>query len=97
MALLGYKITILQSVIAPLLIVVGVPNCVFLVNAYHYEYARHGNKMKALQRVISRVGAACFMTNATTAVGFTTFCITYSDVLKQFGLIATIGIMVLWA
>jgi len=97
MALLGYHITILQSVIAPLVIVTGVPNCVFLINAYHYEYVRHGNKMKSLQRVISRVGAAAFMTNATTAVGFTTFCVTHSDTLKEFGWIATIGIMVLWA
>ena len=68
MALLDYKITILQSVIAPLVIVTGVPNCVFLINAYHYEFVRHGNKMKSLQRVISRIGAAAFMTNATTAV-----------------------------
>lgn len=97
MALLGYGITILQSVIAPLVIVTGVPNCVFLINAYHYEYVHHGNKVKALQRVISRVGAAAFMTNATTAVGFTTFCVTYSDALVEFGWIATIGIMVLWA
>jgi len=97
MGLLGYKITILMSVIAPLVIVTGVPNCVFLINAYHYEYVRHGNKMKALQRVISRIGAAAFLTNATTAVGFTTFCFTYSDTLKEFGWIATIGIMVLWA
>jgi hypothetical protein len=58
---------------------------------------RHGNKIKALQRVISRVGAAAFMTNATTAVGFTTFCITNSDTLIEFGWVATIGIMVLWA
>lgn len=97
MGLLGYRITILQSVIAPLVIVTGVPNCVFLINAYHYEYVRHGNKIKALQRVISRIGAAAFMTNATTAVGFTTFCITNSDTLIEFGWIATIGIMVLWA
>ncbi len=97
MSLLGYRITILQSVIAPLIIVTGVPNCVFLINAYHYEYVRHGNKMKSLQRVISRIGAAAFMTNATTAVGFTTFCVTSSDTLKEFGWIATIGIMVLWA
>ncbi len=97
MAMLGYGITILQSVIAPLIIVVGVPNCIFLVNAYHHEYVHHGNKMKSLQRMISRVGAASFMTNATTAVGFATFSVTYSDALKQFGLIATIGIMVLWA
>jgi len=97
MELLGYKITLLQSVIAPLIIVTGVPNCVFLINAYHYEYVHHRNKVKALQRVISRVGAAAFMTNATTAVGFTTFCVTYSDALVEFGWTATIGIMVLWA
>ncbi|HNA31716.1 MAG TPA: MMPL family transporter [Flavobacteriales bacterium] len=97
MGLLGYNITILQSVIAPLVIVTGVPNCVFLINAYHYEYVRHGNKVKALQRVISRIGAAAFMTNATTAVGFTTFCVTDSDTLIEFGWVATIGIMVLWA
>lgn len=97
MELLGYRITLLQSVIAPLIIVTGVPNCVFLINAYHYEYVHHRNKMKALQRVISRVGAAAFMTNATTAVGFTTFCVTYSDALVEFGWTATIGIMVLWA
>ncbi len=93
MGLLGFQITILQSVIAPLLIVVGVPNCVFLVNAYHHDYVQHHNKIKALQRMISRVGAACFITNATKAAGFAAFCITYSDVLKQFGLVATIGIM----
>ena len=97
MELLDYRITLLQSVIAPLIIVTGVPNCVFLINAYHYEYMHHRNKVKALQRVISRVGAAAFMTNATTAVGFTTFCLTYSDTLKEFGWVATIGIMVLWA
>lgn len=97
LAILDYKITILQSVIPPLVIVTGVPNCVFLINAYHYEYVRHGNKMKSLQRVISRIGAAAFMTNATTAVGFTTFCITSSATLIEFGWVATIGIMVLWA
>lgn len=96
MALLGYRITLLQSVIAPLVIVTGVPNCVFLVNAFHYEFTHHGNRVKALQRVISRIGAAAFMTNATTAVGFTTFCVTYSDALVQFGWTATIGIMILW-
>ena len=96
MVLLDYKITLLQSVIAPLVIVTGVPNCVFLVNAFHYEFTHHGNRVKALQRVISRIGAAAFMTNATTAIGFTTFCVTYSDALVQFGWTATIGIMILW-
>lgn len=93
MGLMGYEITLLQSVIAPLLIVVGVPNSIFLINAYHHDYVHHRNKIKALQRMVSRVGAACFITNATKAAGFAAFIITYSDTLKQFGQVATVGIM----
>lgn len=97
MALFDCPITLIMSVIAPLVIVTGVPNCVFLINSYQIEYVHHRNQMKALQRVITRVGAAAFMTNATTAVGFTSFMLVSSDTLKEFGLIATLGIMVLWA
>ena len=96
MGLLGFKISLLMSVIAPLVIVTGVPNCVFLINNYHYEYVRHGNKVKALGRMISRVGVAALMTNATKAAGFAAFMVTYSDVLKEFGLVATLGILALY-
>ena len=81
------------AIIPPLVIVIGIPNCIFLINKYHYEYAKHHNKVKALSRVIYRVGKASFTTNATTAVGFATFALTYSDVLKQFGVIASLNIM----
>ena len=94
--LFDYKISLLMSVIPPLVIVTGVPNCVFLINNYHYEYVRHGNKVKALSRMISRVGVAAFMTNATKAAGFAAFMVTYSDVLKEFGLVATLGILTLY-
>ncbi len=94
--ILGYKLTMLTSVIPSLLIVIGVPNCVFLINKYHHEFVRHGNQIKALQRVIARVGTAAFMTNATTALGFATFMVTYSDVLREFGLVASLNIMSLY-
>ncbi len=90
---LGYKLTSVMAIIPPLIIVIGIPNCIFLINKYHYEYARHRNRIKALTRVIYRVGKASFITNATTATGFATFILTYSDVLKEFGLIAALNIM----
>jgi predicted RND superfamily exporter protein len=93
MALLGYKITLLTGMIPPLLIVIGVPNCIFLVNKYHTEYIAHGNKIKALQRTIMKIGNATFLTNLTTASGFATFLITSSDILREFGLIASVNIM----
>ncbi len=95
--LLGYKLTSVMAIIPPLVIVIGIPNCIFLINKYHYEMARHQNKMLALTRVIYKVGMASFMTNATTALGFATFALTYSDVLKQFGVIASLNIMAVFA
>lgn len=91
--LLGYKLTSVMAVIPPLIIVISIPNCIFLINKYHQEFVVHGNQIKALSRVIQRVGNASFITNATTAVGFATFIVTYSDVLKQFGVIASVNIM----
>lgn len=96
LALLDYKLTILMAVIPPLLIVIGIPNCIFLLNKYHHEYVEHGNKIKALSRVIQKIGNATFLTNTTTALGFATFMLTYSDNLKQFGLVAALNIMMVF-
>jgi predicted RND superfamily exporter protein len=95
--LMGYKLTSVMAIIPPLVIVIGIPNCIFLINKYHYEYAHHRNRMKALTRVVYRVGKASFITNTTTATGFATFALTYSDVLKQFGVIAAWNIMAVFA
>lgn len=92
MAILGIKITLLTAMLPPLLIVIGIPNCVFMVNKYHGEYVLHGNKIKALQRMVQKIGNATLLSNLTTAAGFATFIITSSLILKEFGLIAFISI-----
>lgn len=92
MAMLGTKITLLTAMLPPLLIVIGIPNCVYMINKYHAEYVRHGNKIKALQRMIQKVGNASLLSNLTTAAGFATFIITSSRILVEFGLIAFISI-----
>jgi predicted RND superfamily exporter protein len=90
-ALFDYPITMLMGLIPPLMIVTTVPNCIYLVTKYHQEYQRYGNKTRALARVVQKAGAAAFMINATTAVGFATFIFTSSDLLKHFGVIASIN------
>ena len=93
MAILEYKITILTGILPPLLIVIGVENCIFLLNKYHHEYKLHGNKIKGLSRVVQRVGNATFLTNLTTAIGFAAFIITGNKLLVEFGIVASINIM----
>jgi hypothetical protein len=92
--LLGYKITILTGLLPSLLIVIGIENCIYLVNKYHFEYRAHGNKVKALSRIIQRVGVASFITNATTAAGFATFMLTPNKMLSEFGLVASVNILI---
>ncbi len=92
-ALFDYPITALMGLIPPLMIVTTVPNCIYLVTKYHQEYSRYGNKTRALARVVQKAGAAAFMINATTAVGFATFIFTSSDLLVHFGVIASLNCM----
>jgi len=90
--LFGFEITILTGLIPPLIIVIGIPNCIFILNKYHQEYKGHGNQILALIRVIRKIGNAIFLTNTTTALGFGTFMFTNSSILIEFGIIATLGI-----
>lgn len=93
LGLLKYEITILTALIPPLIIVIGIPNCIFLINKYQQEVNKHGNQALSLQRVISKIGNATLMTNITTASGFATFIILDSDLLKEFGIVASINIV----
>lgn len=93
MGILGYKITILTSLIPPLIIIIGIPNCIFLLNKYFAEFKSHGNKAKSLVRVVHKIGNATLMTNATTAAGFATFIFTQSSIMIEFGIVASLNIM----
>jgi predicted RND superfamily exporter protein len=93
---LGYEITVLTALIPPLIIVIGVPNCIFLINKYQQEIAKHRNQAKSLQRVIAKIGNATLMTNLTTASGFATFILTNSKILKEFGVVASINIIAIF-
>lgn len=96
LGLFHYKITILTAIIPPLIIVIGVTNCIFLINKYQQEIKLHNNQAKALQRVISKIGVSTLMTNLTTAVGFATFMITGNDLLFEFGLVTSINVMTVY-
>jgi len=96
LGLLQYEITVLTALIPPLIIVIGIPNCIFLINKYQQEIKLHGNQAKSLQRVIAKVGNATLMTNLTTASGFATFILVNSELLREFGIVASINIVAIF-
>lgn len=89
----GYDITLLTGLIPPLIIVIGVPNAIFLLNRYHEELNRNRTKEQALATAVEKVGETTFFANVTTSIGFFVFYFTASPLLLQFGLVAAFGIM----
>jgi predicted RND superfamily exporter protein len=96
LTLFNYKITILTGVIPSLIVIIVIENCIYILNKYHWEYRSHGNKMRALSQVIHRIGFASLMTNAATALGFAAFILVPNQMLREFGVITSINIMVLY-
>ncbi len=93
LALFEYKITLLTGLIPPIIVVIGIPNSVYMLNKYHQEYTTHGDKNKALGRIIRRIGIVTLITNFTTAVGFLVLGFTDIVILREFGIVAGINIL----
>jgi predicted RND superfamily exporter protein len=97
LVLMHYEITILTGIMPSLVVIIGIPNSVFILNKYYYEYGITGNKMKALHTTIANAGITTFIANVTTAIGFAVLCLTNSELLIQFGLVASTSIIITFA
>ena len=94
--LLGYKITLLTALIPPLVVVIGIPNCIYFLNKYHTSYRITGNKEEALVTMVGRMGIVTLFCNIAAAIGFAVFALTRSALLKEFGAVSGINIMALF-
>jgi uncharacterized protein len=92
-AILNYEVSVLMALIPPVLIVIGIPNCIFLINKFHNEFKRTQNKDNALRKMVQKIGNITLLTNLTTASGFAAFMLTNSETLQEFGLIASFNIL----
>jgi len=96
MHLFGYKITLLNALIPPLIVVIGIPNCIYFLNKFHASFRVTGEKMEALLEMIRKMGVVTLFCNIAAAIGFGVFALTKSAVLKEFGVVAGINIMFLF-
>ena len=94
--MLGYKITLLNALIPPLVVVIGIPNCIYFLNKFHTSYNDTGEKKTALIEMVSRMGIVTLFCNISAAIGFAVFALTKSAILKEFGVVAGINIMALF-
>lgn len=97
MQLMGYKISLLTALIPSLVVVIGIPNCIYFINKYHTSYLQSGDKEQSLIDMVSKMGVVTLFCNITAAIGFAVFALTRSAILKEFGAVAGISIMLIFA
>jgi hypothetical protein len=86
LAIFNYKITLLTGLMPPILVIVAIPNAIYLITKYQQEYLHSGNQQKALAKVISKIGFVTIIVNVTTAVSFFVFIWGEVPVLRDFGI-----------
>lgn len=91
--LFGYKITLLTALIPSLVVIIGIPNCIYFINKYHVAYKEKGDKQLALVEMVQKMGVVTLFCNIVAAIGFAVFALTESAILKEFGSVAGLGIM----
>jgi uncharacterized protein len=94
--LMGYKISILNALIPPLIVVIGIPNCIYFLNKFHTAYNETGDKKVSLVMMVDRMGVVTLFCNLAAAIGFAVFALTQSQILKEFGIVAGINIFALF-
>ena len=94
--MMGYKITLLTALIPPLVVVIGIPNCIYFLNKYHTSFLKTGDKKTAIIEMVSKMGVVTLFCNISAALGFAVFALTKSVILKEFGVVAGINIMALF-
>ena len=93
MVLFGFKITLLNALIPPLMVVIGILNCIYFLNKFHTEFKKTGDKQLSLSNMVGRMGVVTLFCNIAAAIGFAVFALTRSAILKEFGIVAGINIM----
>jgi predicted RND superfamily exporter protein len=96
MHLFNYQITLISVLIPPLMVVIGIPNCIYFLNKYHTTFLETREKNTALYEMVRRMGVVTLFCNITAAIGFGVFAFTKSAILKEFGVVAGINIMLLF-
>ncbi|MBX2939603.1 MAG: MMPL family transporter [Ferruginibacter sp.] len=91
--LFGYQITLLTALIPSLVVIIGIPNCIYFINKYHVAFLEKQNKTDAIVEMVSKMGIVTLFCNIVAGIGFAVFALTESAILKEFGAVAGLGIL----
>jgi len=96
MALLGITVNVVSYLTFNLLMIIGCSNAIHLLIKYHESLGLGFGRKDALDRVITEIGGALFLTSFTTAIGFFSLMMTNIRITQEFGFIVGVGVVIMF-
>lgn len=88
---LGKSLNLINSLLAPLLMIIAVTNAIHLMNLFSELWPRQKNLRESISLTLEHLGVPCLLTSATTIAGFLSLVFSEVPAVQNFGLFASLG------
>ena len=88
---LGKSMNLVNSLLAPLMMIIAVTNAIHLMNLFSELWPRERNLRESISLTLEHLGVPCFLTAATTMAGFFSLVFNQVPAVQSFGLFASLG------
>ena len=92
-AITGRPITVVLSMLQPLLIVMTVAHSIHILSHYNENNLLIEDKLKSLRKTATHMMLPCFLTTITTAFGFSSLGISKIPPIRDFGFFTAVGVV----
>ncbi len=89
----GASYNMVISIIASLVLVIGIADAVHLISEYLHQFKREKGNTIAARKAFTLVAVPCFFTSITTAAGFMSMMVSQLVPVKNFGLFSGLAML----
>ena len=94
MAAAHEPLNVLNNIVPPLLIIIGVSDSIHLIGRYREELRAGNTRLTATQKTMKAMTVACLLTSVTTSVGLASLLVSRTETLQRFGVSAAAGVLI---
>jgi len=94
MALFGYPVNVMTSIVPALLVVIGSTEDIHLLSSWYQARSRGEAGLQAVESMGASTGLAIMLTFVTTYMGFLSISLNDIQLLQEFGVVASAGLFV---
>lgn len=91
--MMGNAVNLVTNMITPLVLIISISVGIHIINRVQEEFPKADSKKEAIITGISAIWIPCFLTSATTSVGFFSLYFSPSNAIAKFGVYAALAMI----